>query len=461
MGPRLIVPEAIWSRLRSHLFQDGDEHLAFLFAQWHGDRVLAQSLEAIPDYALETRRPTRGLILRPEWLVRVLNSAVQNNLALIEAHNHPGSGAGVAFSHQDLSGQRDLIAYLSGNPVTPTYGAIVLGEDAVAGQLWRPETTDPIQLREVFVPGDIIRRWPADGRPATTITAAGERFDRQVRALGQEGQRKIAEARVAIVGLGGTGSIITQQLAHLGVGRLLLIDQDHLELSNLNRVVGASSEVIGRPKVEVAAELVHRINPAIGVEIHATEVMDSATLALSTDVDLIVGCVDSDAARLVMTAISQAYLVPYIDCAVGITGRADRVTEAGGRVVTWVPGRACLVCCREIDLAVAAQELESSPERAFRQAHGYVAGAHMPDAAVISLNGTVASLAATELVALLTGLRSSVPYTYYDLLEQRSGQRAVKRDPGCPLCAIQGRGSSAGLDRFLTRELPADLPRLK
>lgn len=460
MAPRLVVPQALWSRLRAHLLRDNDEHLAFLLARWEGDRLLTRSLELISDDGLGSVTTAHGFTLRPEWLVRVINAAIQQDLALIEAHNHPGANTRVAFSPQDLSGQRELAAYLAGHPVTPAYGALVLGDDAVAGQLWPAGSTEPMPLGEVFVPGDVIHRWSADSGPPDQASMTDPQFDRQIRAIGEEGQHKLQQAHVAVVGLGGTGSIVAQELAHLGIGRLTLIDNDRVETSNLNRVVGASAEAVGHRKVDVAADVIRHANRAVDVRSIGASLFEATALAVCSDADVIIGCVDTDAARLIATVLAQAYLVPYIDCGVGITVRDRRVVEAGGRVVVWVPGRPCLLCCREIDLTVAAQEMESPRERAFREAHGYVVGAQVRDPAVISLNGTIGSVAVTELVALLTGLRAAVPYTYYDLLEQRTGQRLVKRDKACPVCALQGLGAAARLDHYIKREFPGDLPTL-
>lgn len=74
------------------------------------------------------------------------------------------------------------------------------------------------------------------------------RYDRQVRAFGPEGQAVLERMSVAIVGLGGTGSIVAQQLAHLGGGRLLLIDHDEFDMSNLNRLQGAMPAMSARPR---------------------------------------------------------------------------------------------------------------------------------------------------------------------------------------------------------------------
>lgn len=179
----------------------------------------------------------------------------------------------------------------------------------------------------------------------------------------------------------------------------------------------------------------------------------------AADADVLFGCVDTDSGRLILNELALAHMLPYIDCGVGITASGVTIAEAGGRVAVWTPGRACLLCSAgDIIPAVAAAELESPEEREFRRARGYVAGAGVPEPAVISLNGTIASMAVTEFLALVTGFRPSCHYRIYDMLEQRIDPRHVSRAPRCVACAAEGAGGEARTERYGRRGLPADLP---
>jgi len=153
-------------------------------------------------------------------------------------------------------------------------------------------------------------------------------------------------------------------------------------------------------------------------------------------------------------------MIPYIDCGAGINVHDGQIIEAGGRVVVWVPGRACLLCAKEFIPQIAAEELESLEEREFRRRHGYVAGANIEEPAVISLNGTVASIAVSEFLALVTGFRPSRHCTYYDMLEQSAVPRIVHQDGKCTACAFEGVGDKANIERYSKLGLPVDIPRL-
>ena len=93
------------------------------------------------------------------------------------------------------------------------------------------------------------------------------RFDRNILFFGREGQERLSDANVAVVGIGGLGSHVVQQLALLGVGRLILIDSEELDDTNRNRYIGARHDdpVPGTPKVAIGQRLAHEINPQINV----------------------------------------------------------------------------------------------------------------------------------------------------------------------------------------------------
>jgi molybdopterin/thiamine biosynthesis adenylyltransferase len=159
----------------------------------------------------------------------------------------------------------------------------------------------------------------------------------------------------------------------------LLIDDDRVERTNLNRLVGATREVVGRQKAEVASEHIRRINAAAKVEPLNANVRSVEVLGRLSACDVVFGCVDTDSARLILNELANAYLIPYIDCGVGIDVEDGRIEDAGGRVIVWVPGRPCLLCAREIDTRIAAEELENAEQREFRKRHGYVSGASIPE----------------------------------------------------------------------------------
>ncbi len=169
-------------------------------------------------------------------------------------------------------------------------------------------------------------------------------YDRQIRAFGKDGQNVLNSMCIGIVGLGGTGSVVLQQLAHLGVRDFLLIDPDIIEDTNLNRVVGSVPSDVGKTKVAIAASWAKRINPAIHIETHHESVLKAEITRLLAKTDLIFCCTDSHGSRAVLNQFAYQYFVPMIDMGVVIITDNFKIKNIAGRVQLLSPGLACMVC---------------------------------------------------------------------------------------------------------------------
>ena len=288
-----------------------------------------------------------------------------------------------------------------------------------------------------------------------------DKFSRQILAFGEEGQARIAGSRVGIVGLGGMGSLIAQMLAYLGVREFILVDDDIVEESNLNRLVGASFDDVKNktPKIEVAKKVISSINPSAKVNtllknLRSDEALDSLCEAPR----VIFGCVDNDAARLILTELAAAYNKTLIDSATEIIS-SDNFKEFGGRVIVARPGDFCLLCAGQIDLEIAGEELGSDKENDFRKALGYGLGENVPDPAVISLNGIIAGLAVTEFIMLVTGLRPPCRKITYRGMRGVFRESIDEKRKDCWVCkTLAGAREKADIKRYLKKDLPKDLP---
>jgi hypothetical protein len=265
--------------------------------------------------------------------------------------------------------------------------------------------------------------------------AAQFAFDRQVRAFGEQGQVRLRSLRVGIVGLGGTGSIVAEQLAHLGIGNFLLIDPDVIEESNLNRLVGASLKDVGKAKAEVAARHVESIHADVKTQVVIGSVLQASTARRLADVDFFFCCTDSHGSRAVLSQFAFQYLVPCIDIGVSISSKDGRVTHITGRVQMLAPGLGCLTCAGLLDSDAIRRDLMTDYER---QADPYFIGAHEPQPAVISLNGTVVSLAVTMFLAAVTHIPADARYQLYNGITGTVRAVAHIPDPTCIVCSPVG-----------------------
>ena len=278
-----------------------------------------------------------------------------------------------------------------------------------------------------------------------------ERYDRNIRFFGKEGQDRLAAASVAVVGVGGLGTHVVQQLALLGVGRLALIDKGELKESSRNRYIGARHDdpVPGSPKVCIGERLVHEINPQIGVEVVHAELASHVAFEAIKGCEYVFGCLDNDGARLILNELCLAHTKPYFDLASDIPiGEA----QYGGRVcVVWC-GDGCLVCYGEIN---AADAYAASMTEEQRQDHEAIYGVRMEalgevGPSVVSINGVVASLAVTEFMLVATGMNDQPR----KLLKYHGDRGIVTKvtdtpDLDCYYCAgVRGKGDAAGLSRY-------------
>jgi len=277
------------------------------------------------------------------------------------------------------------------------------------------------------------------------------RFSRQMLMFGPEGQRKIDEQRVCLVGLGGVGSHIAQGLAYLGVSSLSLVDDDRIDETSLNRVVGAKQADIGRLKVEVAREQILQIRPSATVTTLPKNLRTNEAFALLRDATAIFGNVDHDGPRLVLTEFSAAYRKPLIDTATEIFPEAEgRPFDFGGRVVIARPGEFCLFCANQIDREMAKVDLESPEVRALRKKHGYGLGDENPAPSVCALNGVVANLAIIEFICLVTGVRDPERLLKYKATRGVVTASDDRASPDCYTCkCVCGQGDKANVARYL------------
>lgn len=213
--------------------------------------------------------------------------------ACIPVHNHGGTTT-VAFSPTDLASHErgyPALCQLTGTPVC----ALVLTEQAAAGDFWLPDGTRS-HLAEVIVPGNnLLRLRPRSASSGAPIT--GGRYARQELLFGEVGQQAFHGMKVAIVGLGGAGTLLTEGLAGLGVGHLVLIDDDTVEESNLPRLAGADQRDVGRPKTEVAVRLARGAQPGIRLTILDKRVEHPGARHELTQCDWIFLAADGAAAR--------------------------------------------------------------------------------------------------------------------------------------------------------------------
>jgi molybdopterin/thiamine biosynthesis adenylyltransferase len=277
---------------------------------------------------------------------------------------------------------------------------------------------------------------------------SGSRYNRQIRLFGKAGQACIADARIVTLGVGGLGTLLLQQLAYLGVTHHTIADSDIVDETTLNRFVGATVDDIGREKVFVAERSLLTIQPDAQVTALPVDFPDDRITEAIADATVVVGCFDRETPRLLATDLCSAAGVPYVDLATEVLEDPNGAVY-GGRIVIANDGTGCVSCLQVLDAQELARERMTDQQRRIHDViYGLdrdVLGGSGPS--VITVNSVVASLAATEIMCLLTGLRPPARQ-----LSFRGDLGTVRRprDVGgeqCPFCQrwrVALRGLAAG-----------------
>jgi hypothetical protein len=423
-----------WDRIQDHLTSTDGDRFAFAFTRPLGEGINGPILEVL-DVALIPDRDVEhdgsGWCLGATALDRVHNQAMRSHTGLAEFHNHRLGPPG--FSATDEDALAPMASYvvdlLSGRP----YVAGVWAQNRLHAEWWRRDGDGALTrgpLDAVTAIGDQLRVLNA-------AAVAEERITRQLPLLGRAGQGTVAGLRVAVVGAGGTGSQVLLNLAYLGFRSVVVLDDDTVETTNLNRLVTAGADDLGIAKTEVARRRLHAIDPHIAITALPGLTLDGEHPELS-EVDLIIGCLDHDGPRHRLNQIAIGTATPYLDIATGVDDLSTP-PAVGGRVILVRPGGPCLMCLGELDTAEVSRWSKPAVQRRLDREHGY--GAGVPNPSVVHLNALAASAAITELVAWISGSRAPAGWLDIDLQSatgipgtQIGPRRIPPADANCVVC---------------------------
>ena len=450
----LTLIDAHLQQLKNHLLRDDEcEHAAYLICNradvsydpWdrHGHTKYLCA-EVIPVRDDQVLKSTKNLVTwKTASFVSVLKRAEANGHTVAIVHNHPAQSA--VFSAQDDANEPDLAQLaVNRNGVGTELLSIILTADCqLTGRVWiRPVRGAFEPMRMIRVIGDRIDmhyrgRGVEEGLPA---------FHRQALAFGHAFNQDLRQLRIAVVGIGGTGSAVAMLLARLGVGQLALIDNDIVDETNLNRLHGATQPDadLMRPKVDVVARSLAEMG--LGGRIVPIEswVGDPGCRDVLRTCDIIFGCTDDHEGRLLLNRFSYYYLVPVIDVGLAIDlGKHDstQIRALDGRVSVLQPQNTCLLCRGVIDAEQARSETmrRSNPaEYELRKAEAYVLGEGNPNPAVVTFTTELACMGVTEMIHRLQGFRGELGSAANRVRKFQLGLDRRPNHPQRPSCRICG-----------------------
>lgn len=380
--------------------------------------------------------------LSPTFIHKHITGCRDERLAYLAVHNHDCDDW-VDFSSIDLeSHERGYPALRDIGKGVPV-GALVYGRRAVEADIWLPDGTRA-KLGEYRIIGKTIGRQTSSPRSAVSQVSA---YDRQVRMFGKAGQEILSNSKVAIVGLGGVGSLVAEYAARLGIGELVLVDPDEIEDTNLSRVVGAMAADVAahRRKTEIAARLIRAANPGTKIAEYPVDVLNADAASELKSCDYIFLCADSMRARLLVNAVSHQYFVPVVQLGAKIvTDDRGVLVDAMSAVRAVRPGEGCLWCNGFIPSGVLALEAKSDEER---KAQAY--GTHEPNPSVITMNAVAAAQGMNDFLFDYLGLREAAGdwrYEHMHFLTHKTMRVVPRREEECSECVRRyGRGDALSL----------------
>lgn len=430
--------------LQEHLFPgDGCEAAAIILCgRRSGDRrhrLVAREIYPIPHEQCTVRTPER-VTWPTDVIAPLLDRAEARGLTVVKVHSHPSGYK--RFSATDDEGDRRLMpAIRDWFDIDQHHASVVMLPGGRMFGRWVTDQNGFLPLTHINIAGDDLIFWYSGERADETPEFASS----HAQAFGEGTFERLRRLSIAVIGCSGTGSPVIEQLARLGVGELVMVDDDKLEARNINRILNATMADVRarRHKVHVLADAVRRMETGTHVIPLAKSLWTPEAVNAVAQCDLVFGCMDKVDGRFLLNTLAAYYQLPYIDLGVRIAAVPDgpekgNIRAVCGSVHYLKPGGSSLVSrglftmedvraagLARTDPAAHAQELQD----------GYVSGVAVHRPAVITLNMLLASLGVNELLARLHPYRDEANHTYdhvqVDLCEMTMDP-APKPEP-CPI----------------------------
>ena len=397
--------------LHAHLFSgDDNEAVAFGLCGRHRagehDLLLVHEIHPIPYDQCPVRTPQQ-VTWRTESLEPLLLRAAAHGWALVKFHSHPTGFR--EFSRTDDASDRDLFPSVYGwiDDAGPHASVVMLPDMYMFGRSISSDN-EHAPLDRISLVADDIKIY---GRETGQRFAEHAKRHRQL--FGDATTHVLRSLSIGVVGCSGTGSLVIEMLARLGVQRLVLVDSKVVEHRNLNRIVGTTVDDADqkRPKTAALADHVRAMGlGTVVTPIHGAVASRDAVLALA-GCDIVFGCMDSHDGRRTLQRLAAYYALPYFDCGVGLVadglGGIDEICAAAHYFRpdgSSAQARGVIRNKRADAEALARANPEAYAEL---RKDGYIDGVPVDSPAVISVNALAASLVVNEMLARLHPYRDA------------------------------------------------------
>ncbi len=437
MSIKLRITGKQYRILYEHLFPgDGLEAIAFAECgtlSTENTLVLCvQRIITIPRH--HCKKTKTSIVWQTNNIVPILSNLQKKKSGiLLKIHSHPPEWQ--TFSEPDNRADYELSQSVIGwTDYSPSYASMIMTSDGfMQGRVYQEYLTS-IKIDSRLIAGDSITK-PHNGHVSPIDT---ESQMRTIQVFGEGTISVLRNLKIAVVGCSGTGSIVIEQLARLGVGSLIMVDPDVIEDKNLNRIINAKKKdaIEKSPKVEVLERTLREMD--LGTEVIALKdtIFNPLVIKKVAEADILFGCTDSIESRNVLNLIAVHYCMPYIDIGVGIDADGKGgVTQVAGSVHYLQPDGSSLLSRRVYtpeELASEAIHRTQPKEYDTLLRDGYIRGVKVERPAVISVNMLAASLAVNELLARIHNYRDDGNSNYAVLRFSLTQSRIISEDDRLP-----------------------------
>lgn len=388
--------------------------------------------------------------LRPNarWISSAISKAVSEEAGLLFVHSHPDPAHPVGFSDLDKDALRSL-----GETVGPIldgpFGAAVVHPEGWAAAL--VEGGELVPIERVTAIGRIVRLLSPETRVPNDPLLPEAIDDRQRDALGVV-HDLLQQLEVAVVGIGGIGSPIAEQLIRMGTGSVTIVDQDLLDTSsNVRRVVGSTPSDLRAtqppPKVDVVGRHLDGIGLGVPTRRVNGDVRYEDVFRELLDADVVICATDTHGSRAVVNELASTYLLPVID--VGVQAGAKRnagLAALVAEIAILTPVTPCLWCRNRISADVVRAENLPAAQRENLVREGYlIGGVGEPAPSVMALTALGGAMATCALLGLLSSEGAVCPSGYWIDGLMGDGGETTPSEPtvGCRCRSQLGRGDTA------------------
>jgi len=343
--------------------------------------------------------------LRPssQWVSAAAGAAIERQSGLAFIHSHPDTRHPPELSAVDRETSAvwaRTLAPLTGNP----FVSLVWSPRGVTGLAFEQDRAHPQLVDHVEAQGQgTLRRLHLPMTQSEDLALD----DRQVRALSALGNATARELHVGIVGAGGTGSPVAEQLARIGVEHLTLVDPDVLDTeSNVRRVVGSTVADVGAGlhKTTVVARHLAAIGLTSDLAVLPLDVRTQDVARQLLDLDLVITTTDTHSSRAFLNQLAYQYWLPVLDVGVRVgTTRSGAVSGMPVELRALLPDTGCLWCRRVLSADRIRTENLPPAERERLAEEGYVQGIEAPVPSLAPLNYYAAALAVLTALRLYSG----------------------------------------------------------